>query len=67
MKTWIQSKLDPFESMWLNYKKLNVQSFETRTTSVSEPMHSSMKKSDDGYISNRTTYSAIEHMLKKLK
>ena len=36
LKNWILTKLDPFEPMWLNCKKIYVQSFENRTTSVGE-------------------------------
>ena len=37
---WIQTSLDPYEVMWVNYMKNNVCVFECRTTSIAESMHS---------------------------
>ena len=36
---WIKTNLTPYERLWLNHKRLHVQGFNTRTTSVGEGMH----------------------------
>ena len=59
MSFWIKTKLDPFQNLWLNHKKLYIQSFNFHITSISEAMHSSMKTTDTDNISNRRSDFSI--------
>ena len=49
---WVKCNSTPYEVMWLNHKRLHVQGFNTRTTSVGEGMHFSMKNGVDGMKDN---------------
>ena len=62
IKNLIITKLGSYEPMWINYKKLHVQSFDNRTTSMGESIQSSMKRTDDGCISNRNLHTATDQI-----
>ena len=63
--SWIKSNLTPFERLWLNHKRLHVQGFNARTTSVGEGMHHSMKNGYDGVRANQTPTSSASAMMDK--
>ena len=62
---WIKSNLTPFERLWLNHKRLHVQGFNTRTTSVGEVMHHSIKNGYDGVRVNQTPSKSDVVMMDK--
>ena len=44
---WIETKLDPYKTMWLSYHMLYICDMEGRTTSIAGSLHSSMKNGYD--------------------
>ena len=62
---WIISNLTPFERLWLNHKRLHVEGFNTRTTSVGEGMHFSMKNGYDGVRANQSPHISAGKMVDK--
>ena len=62
---WVKSNLTPYEVMWLNHKRLHVQGFNTRTTSVGEGMHFSMKNGFDGLKANHQPHVSAGAMMDK--
>ena len=62
---WIKTNLTPYEQLWLNHKRLHVQGFSTRTTSVGEGMHFSMKNGFDGIRANQSPVTAAGMMMDK--
>ena len=62
---WIKSSLEPYDKMWLNYIKNDVNDYEIRKTSVAECMYSSMKSSIDSLIL-RTNYFDCNKYLKPM-
>ena len=45
---WIRTCLDPYATMWNNWRRLHVTGLDARTTSIGESMHGSMKNGTDG-------------------
>ncbi|KAG7356948.1 hypothetical protein IV203_001636 [Nitzschia inconspicua] len=62
-ETWIVTKLDHVQTMWLNHEKLHVCTMGLRTTSVSESMHSSMKSGFDAVRASMYTDVAANTMV----
>ena len=62
---WIKTKLDPFESMALNYKRLHICGMNARTTSTAESMHSSMKHGINKVFSSDSTSTSAAKMMDK--
>ena len=62
---WIKTNLTPYERLWLNHKRLHVQGFNARTTSVGEGMHFSMKNGFDGIRANQSPVTAAGMMMDK--
>ena len=50
--SWIQTSLEPLESLWVNYLKLYVPGLCGRTTSIGEALHASSKCKFDGVRSS---------------
>ena len=67
ISNWIKTSLDPYEPMWVNYLKNDICSYECRTTSVAESMHSSMKTEYEGARSNFSLHKSANIMLDKSK
>ena len=63
--SWIKSNLTPFERLWLNNKRLHIQGFNARTTSVAEGMHNSMKNSYDGVFASSAPHVSASKMMDK--
>ena len=62
---WVKTKLDPFESMALNYKRLHICGMNARTTSTAESMHSSMKHGINKVFSSDSTSTSAAKMMDK--
>ena len=62
---WIISSLTPFERLWLNHKRLHVEGFNTRTTSVGKGMHYLMKNGYDGVRANQSPHISAGKMMDK--
>ena len=62
---WIKTNLTPYERLWLNHKRLHVQGFNTRTTSVGEGVHFSMKNGFDGICANQSPVISAGMMMDK--
>ena len=62
---WVKVNLTPYEVMWLNHNRLHVEGFNTRTTSVGEGMHFSMKNGFDGIKANQSPHVSAGIMMDK--
>ena len=62
---WIKIKLDPYDTMWLNYKRLWTAGFNQRTTSIGESMHFSMKNGFDGVFASSAPHISASKMMDK--
>lgn len=67
IRTWIRANLDPYDTMWLNYLRLNVCGMNARTTSVGEAMHRSMKIGYDGIKASMSIDVSANTMMNKAK
>ena len=68
VKHWVKTKLDPYDTMWLNHRRLFICGINARTTSNAESMHSSMKSGcDKVYASDSISKSATKMMDKSIR
>ena len=67
IRTWICANLDPYITMWLNYSCLNVGGMNARTTSVGEPLYTSMKLGYDEIRASISTDVSANKMINKAK
>ena len=63
IRLWILKCLEPYQNMWLNYKRLNVYGQGQRTTSIGEAMHSSMKSGASGVKASMNVNVAANCMM----
>ena len=63
----VKTSLDPYEPIWANYRKIMVCSYECRTTSVAESMHSLIKTDYKGTRSNFSLHKSANIILDKYK
>ena len=65
IRTFVKSKLQPHEEMWVNYHRLLVPGLNGRTTSIGEQMHHSMKSGFDKVLARMSPEKSADNMMNK--
>ena len=62
---WVRTCLDPYATMWNNWRRLHVTGLDARTTSIGESMHGSMKNGTDGVRPAQSAHKSASKMMDK--
>jgi hypothetical protein len=62
---WIRNHLEPYDSMWVNYYRLNTTGLSMRTSSIGEALHASIKSGYDQVYSAMSPEKSATAMVVK--